>query len=60
MFSFRKLWLYIRTVSGDNDYEVYLENFSSCKKHKKNCPLSRGEYFKSKLEGKWNKINRCC
>ena len=60
MFSFRKLWLYIRTVSGDNDYEIYLENFNSYKKHKKDFPLSRAEYFKSKLEGKWNKINRCC
>lgn len=60
MFSFRKLWVYIRTVSGDNDYEIYLENFNSCKKHKKDLPLSRAEYFKSKLEGKWNKINRCC
>jgi len=60
MFSLRKLWVYIRTVSGDNDYEIYLQNFSSCKKQKKNFPLSRAEYFKSKLEGKWNKINRCC
>ena len=60
MFSLRKLWIYIRTVSGDNDYEVYLESFSRCKQHKKDCPVSRAEYFKLKLEGKWNKINRCC
>ena len=49
MFSLRKLWVYIRTVSGDNDYEVYLENFSRCKQHKKDCPVSRAEYFKLKL-----------
>ncbi|MBT3827295.1 MAG: putative selenoprotein [Nitrosomonadales bacterium] len=60
MFSLRKLWVYIRTVSGDNDYEVYLENFRCCRKHNKDYPLSRAEYFQSKLEGKWNKINRCC
>ena len=35
MFSLRKLWLYVRTVSGDNEYEIYLENFSSCKSIKK-------------------------
>ena len=28
MFSLRKLWIYIRTVSGDNDYEIYLEHFA--------------------------------
>ncbi|MBT7120333.1 MAG: putative selenoprotein [Nitrosomonadales bacterium] len=54
------MWVYIRTVSGDNDYEVYLENFRCCRKHNKDYPLSRAEYFQSKLEGKWNKINRCC
>ena len=60
MFNIENIWNYIRTVSGDNDYEVYLENFRRCKKHHKDIPLSRSKFFQSKLEGKWNKINRCC
>tara|TARA_B100000035_G_scaffold90091_1_gene75949 strand:- start:320 stop:502 length:183 start_codon:yes stop_codon:yes gene_type:complete len=60
MFNLKNIWKYIRTVSGDNDYEVYLENFKRCKKHNKDIPLSRAKFFQLKLDGKWNKINRCC
>jgi len=48
MFNIKNIWNYIRTVSGDNDYEVYLENFRRCKKHHKDIPLSRSKFFQSK------------
>jgi len=49
------------TLTGDNDYEIYLKNFTKFHKHQKShSPLSRKEFFKTKLDQKWNKINRCC
>ncbi len=51
-----KFWQFIRTISGDNAYEQYLNNNGS------SAPriLSRQEFFILKENQKWNKINRCC
>jgi len=57
----RNLINFIMTLTGDNDYEIYLKNFTKFHKHQKShSPLSRKEFFKTKLDQKWNKINRCC
>ncbi|EAV47705.1 MAG: putative selenoprotein [Nitrosomonadales bacterium] len=60
MFSFFKAWNLIRTISGDNEYDIYLENYLSCKKHKNKALITRRQFFKNKLDEKWSKINRCC
>ena len=60
MFSFFKAWNLIRTISGDNEYDIYLENYLSCKKYKNKALITRRQFFKNKLDEKWSKINRCC
>lgn len=55
-----KLWNFIRTLSGDNAYENYLNNFRGCNTHGHKKPLSRKDFFHNQIQKKWNKINRCC
>ncbi|MDC0127252.1 CstA-like transporter-associated (seleno)protein [Methylophilaceae bacterium] len=56
----KNIWKFIRTLSGDDAYEVYLNNFIVCKNHSNKKPLSRKDFFCQQLQKKWNKINRCC
>jgi uncharacterized short protein YbdD (DUF466 family) len=60
MFNFLKAWNLVRTISGDNEYDIYIENHLVCERHKLKPPMTRGEFFKKKLDEKWSKINRCC
>ena len=60
MFNFKKIWSVIRTISGDDAYDIYLNHYQSCEKHQKKEPLSRQQYYLKKLEEKWSGINRCC
>tara|TARA_B110000014_G_scaffold186180_1_gene135120 strand:- start:1838 stop:2020 length:183 start_codon:yes stop_codon:yes gene_type:complete len=54
------IWKFIRTLSGDDAYEIYLKNFIPCKTHLLAEPLSRKDFYAKQLQEKWNKINRCC
>jgi len=56
----KSIWKFIRTLSGDNAYEKYLENIKSCKKHNELIPLSSRDFYQKRIDEKWNKINRCC
>ena len=56
----KNLWKFLRTIRGDDAYEVYLNNFSKCTNHLNSNPLSRKDFYSQKLQQKWNKINRCC
>ena len=49
---------FIRTLSGDNAYEKYLEKHFQ--DHCSAQPLSKKEFFKQETERKWNGIRRCC
>jgi uncharacterized short protein YbdD (DUF466 family) len=54
----RKLWRYIRRVSGDDAYDRYLCHQTQC--HPGEPPLSRQEFFKREQERQWGGIRRCC
>jgi uncharacterized short protein YbdD (DUF466 family) len=56
----KNLWKFLRTLSGDDAYEVYLKNFTKCVNHSDRKPLSRKDFYSQQLQEKWNKINRCC
>ncbi len=54
----RRLWKFIRRLSGDDAYERYLAHHAAA--HPGEPPLSRREYFKREQERKWGGIRRCC
>jgi len=55
----RRLWQFVRRLSGDDAYERYLKHCAS--HHGDNAlPLSKKAYFKQRMESKWSGINRCC
>jgi hypothetical protein len=54
------MWKFIRALSGDDAYEIYLRNFTACENHLRKRPLSRKDFYYQQLQEKWNKINRCC
>lgn len=56
--SFKKIWGFIKEVSGDDAYERYLKHYAQC--HPNETPLDRKEFFKQEQERKWNSIKRCC
>ena len=60
MFNCKKIWSAIRTISGDDAYDIYLKHHQSCEKHQKKEPMTRQQYYLKKLEEKWSGINRCC
>lgn len=51
---FKEIIKFIRTISGDNAYEFYIQNTNTKNR------LNRKEFYLDKLEKKWNRINRCC
>jgi uncharacterized short protein YbdD (DUF466 family) len=54
----RKLWDFMREVTGDDAYERYLERHR--RTHPDVTPLTEKEFFASEQERKWDGINRCC
>lgn len=54
----RRLWQFIRRLSGDDAFERYLRHHAAA--HPDDPPLSRGEFFKREQERKWNGVRRCC
>jgi uncharacterized short protein YbdD (DUF466 family) len=51
-------WSYIRRVSGDDAYEHYLAHHHTA--HANEAPLSRQQFYLSRLEQKSRGVNRCC
>jgi uncharacterized short protein YbdD (DUF466 family) len=54
----RKLWDFMRQVSGDDAYERYLARHA--RTHPDVVPLSRRDFFAEEQARKWGSINRCC
>lgn len=54
----RKLWDFMRQVSGDDAYERYLARHA--RTHPQVEPLSRRDFFAEEQARKWGSINRCC
>lgn len=56
----KQCWLGLRTASGDDAYERYLDHWHKHHAQTGGEPLSREAFFKQELERKWNGIKRCC
>ncbi|HEV7715260.1 MAG TPA: YbdD/YjiX family protein [Steroidobacteraceae bacterium] len=54
----KTVWECVRTVSGDNAYELYLERHA--KIHGDVPPLSRRAFYAEYTNQKWSGVNRCC
>jgi len=54
----RAVWAFIRSVSGDDAYERYLEHLARA--HPETTPLSRRAFYDERLIQKWSGVNRCC
>lgn len=48
-----RAWQILRTLSGDADYDSYLE-------HAGETPLSRKAFYLETLQRRYSRPNRCC
>ncbi len=57
-------WRGLRRLSGDDAYERYLEHRARRHRpegtHPGGEPLSKAEFFRRRLEDKWDGVKRCC
>lgn len=53
------LWRIIRTVTGDDAYERYLEHW---REHHadEGVPLSRKAFYQAEQQRRWSSVRRCC
>lgn len=54
----RVAWHFVRQVSGDDAYERYLAHMRRA--HPAQPAMVRSDYYRFRLEQKWNRITRCC
>ena len=56
--SLRRLWRFVRRLSGDDAYERYLRHHARA--HPGEPALSAGEFYQRELQRKWEGVRRCC
>jgi uncharacterized short protein YbdD (DUF466 family) len=54
----RRFWTGLRSVSGDDAYERYLEHHRC--RHPDAQPLEQAEFQVAELNRRWSQVNRCC
>jgi uncharacterized short protein YbdD (DUF466 family) len=54
----RELWEWLRTATGDNAYERYVEHRTRC--HPGEPMMSRNAYLEERQRLKWSGVSRCC
>ena len=54
----KRLWRYLRQVTGDDAYERYVTHQKQA--HAGEAPLTRQQFFKMRQDEKWSKVSRCC
>jgi len=54
----RKIWQYLRQVSGDDAYERYLAHHQQA--HVGEPPMTQKQHFRKRQDEKWSKVSRCC
>jgi uncharacterized short protein YbdD (DUF466 family) len=54
----RQLWKGLRSISGDDAYERYLEH--QRRRHPDAVPLERAEFHAAEAARRWSQVNRCC
>jgi uncharacterized short protein YbdD (DUF466 family) len=50
----------LRTLTGDDAYERYLEHWRRCHTARDGAPLDRAAFFRSEQQRKWDGVRRCC
>lgn len=55
---FRYAWRYLREISGDNAYDRYLATHR--RTHPERPPLSRGDFYRRRLDEKYNNPGSRC
>ena len=54
----RNIWRWLRTATGDDAYERYVEHRS--KKHPGEPLLTRAAFYEESQRRKWGGVTRCC
>jgi uncharacterized short protein YbdD (DUF466 family) len=54
----KRLWAWVRELSGDDAYERYLQHHA--RSHSDQLPMNRQAFFVWQQEKKWNGVRRCC
>jgi uncharacterized short protein YbdD (DUF466 family) len=54
----RLIWRWLRTASGDDAYERYLDHHA--REHPGRPPVSRRAFYRESLERRWSGVSRCC
>lgn len=52
------MYAFLRRLSGDDLYDLYLLNHKRCLK--KNKLMSKKNFYQATLDKKWSGIKRCC
>jgi uncharacterized short protein YbdD (DUF466 family) len=52
------LWRWLRRVSGDDAYELYVAHLHTA--HPGQALPSRNQFYRQREAAKWSGINRCC
>jgi uncharacterized short protein YbdD (DUF466 family) len=56
----RKLWNNVRTLTGDDAYERYVEHWRSQHGRDGGTPLDRAAFCREEQRRKWEGVRRCC
>ena len=56
--SIRGIWRWLRTATGDDAYERYVEHHAA--KHAGEPLLTRAAYYEERQQRKWSGVSRCC
>jgi uncharacterized short protein YbdD (DUF466 family) len=59
-FIIRQTWKMVRTISGDDAYERYLEHWYKYHSDEGGQPLDCKTYFATEQIRKWDGVRRCC
>jgi uncharacterized short protein YbdD (DUF466 family) len=56
----KRVWTWLRAVSGDDAYDRYLEHWRTHHQEDGGKPMSRRAFHRARESERWNGINRCC
>ncbi|MFZ0036961.1 MAG: YbdD/YjiX family protein [Candidatus Acidiferrales bacterium] len=56
----KKLWWWLRQISGDAAYENYLAHRCVSPQERDTAAMTRDEFYADSLRRKYSTINRCC
>ena len=58
MSALRAVWIWLRSVTGDDAYERYVVH--ACEKHSGQPVMGRREFYLDEQRRRWTGVNRCC